>query len=107
MNIAGTLTQSSDERLKEFSNNIIVDFDKLSKLRKAHFTWKTKNKENQIGMSAQEVKEIYPELVDSSNPEHLALDYSKLSVIALAAIDELYKMNLELKKEIKELKLLL
>ena len=44
-----------------------------------------------IGTSAQELLKLYPELVsyDSVNDIY-AVDYVKLSVIALAAVDTLY-----------------
>ena len=95
--------QSSDERLKEIKNKINVDIDKLCKLNKFYFTFK--NDENnvlQIGVSAQEVQKIYPELVSESNNGYLSVDYPKLSVIALSAIDKLNERIERLEKLILE-----
>ena len=98
--------QSSDERLKTFGDNIKVDFDALSKLRKAYFTWNDNPDTTHIGVSAQEIKEIYPEIV--SGDDRLTVDYTKLSVIALAAVDELHKRkNVELESRLAKLEAML
>lgn len=97
--------QSSDERLKTFGDNIKVDFDALSKLRKAYFTWNDNPNITHIGVSAQEIKEIYPEIVFGD--DKLTVDYTKLSVIALAAVDELHKKNVELESRLAKLEAML
>lgn len=98
--------ETSDAYLKNFLNDITIDFEKLSQLPKMYFTWKSDEKEMsdlQIGTSAQELQKIYPELVGEMNG-HLTVAYDKLSIIALKAIDELYTMNVELKKQNAKLK---
>lgn len=82
--------ESSDERLKNFSKDIDLDLEKLSKLKKMYFTWKDDDKQ-QFGVSAQEVQKIYPEIVSADTETgNLSVDYAKLSVVALAAVDKLY-----------------
>lgn len=98
--------QTSDERLKNFGDNIKVDFDALSKLRKAYFTWNDNPDTTHIGVSAQEVQEIYPEVVTETDGQ-LSVDYTKLSVVALAAVDELHKKNVELESRLAKLEALL
>lgn len=96
--------QDSDETLKDFHNDIQVDFEKLSLIPKKQFTWKTdKEKHMEIGTSAQEVRKLYPELVSENENGILSVSYDKLSIVALKAIDELYKKNQELERRIKEL----
>lgn len=97
--------QTSDERLKNFGDNIKVDFDALAKLRKAYFTWNDNPDTTHIGVSAQEIKEIYPEIV--SGDDKLTVDYTKLSVIALAAVDELHRKNVELESRLAKLEAML
>jgi ubiquinone biosynthesis protein UbiJ len=73
-------------------------------LKKNYFTWKDNNKDTQIGVSAQEIQEIYPELVSTDENGMLSVAYDKLSVVALAAIDKLHDEVTELKSENESLK---
>ena len=102
-------TTDSDERLKDFGDNIEVDLDALAALRKSYYRWNETSsfeneKERMLGMSAQEVQKLYPELVDADENGMLAMAYDRLSVVALAAIDKLHNENKELKSENTELK---
>ena len=82
--------ETSDENLKNFSDNIDVDFAKLKEIRKSYFTWKDGNTDKlQIGSSAQDIQKVYPELVSEDGKGNLTVDYAKLSIIALSAIDKL------------------
>ena len=81
--------ETSDSRLKDFKDPVKVDLDKLSKLTKAYFTFKNDPEKMHLGVSAQEIQEIYPEIVDENEEGFLSVDYAKLSVIALTAVDEL------------------
>ena len=96
--------QSSDERLKDFGEDVKVDFDELANVPKKYFTWKEKADSKQhIGTSAQELQKVYPELVKTDATGKLSVDYASLSVIALAAVDKLHKENEELKKRIESI----
>ena len=98
--------ESSDERLKNILNPVKVNLDELAKLRKIYYTWKDDSKPGiQLGMVAQDIQKLYPELVDvDSETGYLSLAYDKLSVIALEAIDNVYDMIKDLRKENLELK---
>lgn len=117
LNVSGTLTtdlincnsdisaygfyEKSDERLKTFSDSVEVNLDKLSSLRKSHFTYNDdESKKQHIGVSAQEVQKLYPEVVNEDEDGYLSVDYAKLSVIALKAVDELYSRLLKLEAKI-------
>ena len=93
--IAYGFSQASDERLKDFFDDVNVDLEILKTLNKKYFKYKNNNLPIQLGMSAQEVQKVYPEIV-SMNNGYLGIDYSKLSVIALKAIDILHDKNQEL-----------
>ena len=108
--LTGSLTapsfyETSDERLKTFEGDIDVDFNKLSKLRKSVYYLNNDDlATRQIGMSAQEVVQVYPQLVKTelNDPEqYMSLDYSRLSVVALKAIDKLYEINQKLEDRVK------
>lgn len=102
-------TTDSDERLKDFGDDIAVDLDVLAAFRKSYYRWNEASgyeneKDRMLGMSAQEVQKIYPELVDADENGMLSMAYDRLSVVALAAIDKLHETNKELKAENDELK---
>lgn len=92
--------ESSDERLKTFKSPISIDLDKLSQIRKSHFIFNEYPTKEHIGVSAQEIQKLYPEIVIEGESGTLKVDYSKLSVIALAAIDKLHEENIQLKNRL-------
>ena len=102
---SGGFYEASDERLKKFGDDIEVDLDKLSILSKKYFTWKKDESNTQhIGVSAQEVQDIYPELVEVIDEEgHLSVSYDKLSVVALKGIDVLNDKITSLEKRLDKL----
>lgn len=91
---------SSDERLKTFKRPIEIDLDKLSQIKKSYFIFNEQPTCEHIGVSAQEIKKLYPEMVIEGDNGYLKVDYTKLSVIALAAIDILYNENIKLNNRI-------
>lgn len=100
----GGFFDTSDERLKNFGDKITVDFEKLKQLKKSYFTWKNKeNSDVEIGVSAQELQELYPELVHTNAAGYLSVAYNKLSIVALTAVDELYDENVNLKNKLASL----
>ena len=99
-----SVSTSSDERLKDFGDDIKVNLDDLSTLRKSYYTWKN-SEDNQVcvGMSAQEVQKLYPEIVDTDEEGYLSMSYERLAVVALAAIDKLHDENKQLKERLTRL----
>lgn len=101
------LFQSSDERLKNIVNNLEPNLDDLHIIDKVIFNWKQdKTHKNNIGVIAQSVEKVYPELV-IENPDtgYKMVNYAGLGVVALAAIDKLYTRIQELEAEVKSLKM--
>ena len=101
--------ESSDERLKRILNPVKVNLDDLSKLRKIYYLWNDRPDDGrQLGMIAQDVQRLYPELVNvDKETGYLSLAYDRLSVLALEAIDVLYKEHKKLKERVDELEKLL
>lgn len=97
---ASSFYASSDIRLKNILDDINIDFDKLKLIPKKYYTWKGSDI-LQLGTIAQDIQKIYPEVVSKNEKGYLSVDYSKLSIIALAAIDKLNERIKELECQIK------
>ncbi len=99
----GEMKQRSDRRLKKNIKIMSGVLDKVLQLKPSTYQFKeSTNNKTKIGMIAQEVNELFPELI--SKKEHYTLNYSGFGVIAIKAIQEQQKMIEELKKELKEIK---
>tara|TARA_Y100000289_G_scaffold56042_1_gene59392 strand:- start:492 stop:1340 length:849 start_codon:yes stop_codon:yes gene_type:complete len=87
---------SSDARLKDD----IGDFDGLGiveQLNPRKFAWKVDGQED-IGLYAQEVKELVPNAVSETEDGYYQMDYSKLVTPLIKAVQEQQKEIEELKK---------
>lgn len=101
---SGGFFDTSDERLKNFENEINVSLDDIKNIKKTYFYYKhDNNKEKHIGVSAQDIEKLYPEITNINSDGYLTVDYSKLSVIALKAIDVLSEENKILKSKLTDL----
>lgn len=99
------LYQTSDESLKTFTKDLDINLDSLSEIKKGLFYWNTdSSKKLDLGVTAQSVETLFPQIVDDTDGIK-CVSYSKLSVIALAAIDKLNEKVKSLEAEIEELKL--
>lgn len=94
---------TSDNRLKDFVSDIHVDFESLKQIPKKYYYWKDKSmgEDLQLGTSAQELAKVYPECVhyDETNDRY-SVNYQKLSIVALAAIDKLHDRISELESKL-------
>ncbi|MDK2849979.1 MAG: hypothetical protein PWR32_646 [Candidatus Woesearchaeota archaeon] len=102
--------QSSDERLKNKIDNLTNVLNKISNLEAFRFKWKTKEFPNKglpngthLGVSAQQVQKVFPELINYDNEGYLAVDYAGLTVVNLAAIKEMKAEIERLQKEIAKI----
>ena len=98
---------TSDARLKDFVGDVEVDFNKLKTIPKKYYYWKDKasGEDLQIGTSAQDLKKVYPTCVQYDEKlDKYSVNYQKLSVVALAAIDKLHEENEELRSELNKQK---
>jgi Chaperone of endosialidase len=98
---APTYTSTSSKRFKKKIKNLKNGLEIVSKLRPVVFDWKTKDLKNDIGLIAEEVNEIVPNLVGLDNKgEVVGIDYSKLTPILIQAVKELSLEIEKLKKKI-------
>ena len=107
----GNLYASSDKTLKTHIDNVDGDLEKIKRIPKTIFHWNDDdNKKRQLGTYAQDVEEVYPEIVTKDDNGIRGVAYDRMGVIALAGIDKLYELvqqlqatNKELEKRIKDL----
>jgi hypothetical protein len=104
--IAGNLNENSDIRLKNNIKSIGSSLKKINNLNPVYFNFKNKTfypGGKQVGLIAQEVEKIFPEFVSSDEKGFLSVNYSKMSVILIKAIQEQNKIIKRLDKENKDL----
>ena len=84
---------SSDKRYKDNIVNISSPLDKLSKINGVSFNWnEISHKETgkkDIGVIAQEIEEVLPEIVETRDNGYKAVDYPKLTALLIEAVKEL------------------
>ena len=105
-------TTTSDQRLKDNINTIDNALYKVNKLRGVEFEWNATSRkgEKDIGVVAQEVEEILPEIVREKTPcagefcenteEYKTVDYQKLTAVLIEAVKELSAEVEDLKKKL-------
>ena len=117
----------SDDRLKTFTSNITGALNIIDSLKGFHYVPNEKALkfgfayENEIGLSAQDVRRVVPEvvkiapfdsmkdiesgnIVSKSGEDYLTICYERLGAVFVEAIKELRQENRILKEEIKTLK---
>jgi len=114
---ADIIAYASDKRLKENITNIPNALDKVKQINGVYFDWKDKTKElgfepsqkHDVGVIAQEIEKILPEVVtlapfdymtgniSKSGENYLTVKYDKLVPLLIEAIKEQQKQIDELK----------
>jgi hypothetical protein len=92
---------SSDKRLKDNIKPIDNALDKVSSINGVTFEWNEKSHKEtgkkDIGVVAQEIEKILPEVVETRSNGYKAVDYQKLTALLIESVKEL-------KAEIEDLK---
>ena len=104
--VGGRIQNSSDARLKEITGTINNSLDKVELLKPVYYRRidKKEKQEQEIGLIAQEVKEIFPELVTTDSKGYNYIDYSRITAILLQCVKDLNHEIKEMKSQISELK---
>lgn len=104
-------SSSSDRRLKDIvSRPTPLTLEDIAKLNVISFKWnhRENDKRLKIGLVAQEVQEILPELVGVDRSNYLTLDYSTLgSIVGVMNTKKIFSLEEEviaLRDEVKELR---
>jgi len=95
----------SDQRLKKDIKTIDSALDKVQKLRGVYFKWNDTNERpdsRQVGVIAQEVKEVLPEIVEQKG-EHYSVATSSLVAVLIEAVKEQQNTISELSEKVKDL----
>ena len=107
---SGTITPS-DNRYKTNITPIDSSLLKILALKGVYYNWdiakwpsKNFSDKKQIGLIAQEVEKIIPEVVNTDKEGYKSLAYDKLTAVLINAVQDLKKENDSLKNEVYELK---
>ena len=102
--IRGTLTQKSDIRLKTIHSKLFNCLDKISVLDVFQYKYNDSDINRwRIGMSAQQVINVFPELIYTESDGFYSMDYISLSSIAIQCNKELHQLIKEQQVKINEL----
>lgn len=101
ISIAGNLAQNSDIRLKRDIVQLTGTLNKLKEIRGVSYFWKKDKAKNnpQIGLIAQEVEKVYPELVATKDDGFKTLNYPQMVSVLVEAVKELNEKVEKLKNE--------
>ena len=117
----GTIGKDSDSRLKKDVKTIDGALDKVLKLRGVSYYWKNREEmaaakgvsadsldygysdKKQLGVIAQELEEVLPELVKTDANGFKSVDYVSITPVLIEAIKEQQKQIDELKRMVEQL----
>ncbi len=91
LHASGNLTQNSDGRLKKDIKPLTHALDSILQLEGKSYRWKegaTFANKKDIGLIAQEVEIIFPELVAENEQGYKGIAYSKLTAVLVEAMKE-------------------
>lgn len=98
----GTVMQSSDERLKEDIFPIDNALDRVDAIEGVYFKWNGKE-ERQVGVIAQQIQKVLPEVVSEDNNGYLSVSYTGIVPLLLEAVKEQKSIIEELVERIEKL----
>jgi hypothetical protein len=102
--LAGDLTINSDARLKSNIVSLGSTLAKLMQIDGKSYTMKSNDKESKIGLLAQEIEEVFPELVKSGMDKNktLSVNYQGLIPVLINAIKEQQEELNDIRKSVNE-----
>jgi hypothetical protein len=108
---ASSFPTSSDERFKENVEQLSGVLDRLARVRGVAFDWNERYEalgrstgHREIGVIAQEVEAVFPELVTTwGDEDYRAVDYGRLTGVLIEAVRELRAENEDLSRRVEAL----
>jgi hypothetical protein len=99
-----SLVETSARRYKENIVSLQDQLENIKKLEPVEFEWK-KTKKKDIGLIAEDVEKVYPQLVEhDDNGDLMGVKYSKITSLLIKAVQEQQEQIDQLKIEIELLK---
>lgn len=102
----GTLNACSDKRYKKNISSIVNPLKNLEKINGVTHEWKHNEFPDKVwkqgveyGIIAQEVRDVFPHIVNEDEHGYLSVDYPKLTPILIEAIKEQQRIIEKLKEE--------
>ena len=93
MEIAGNVVQTSDSRYKKEIQTLPSALKNILSLRGVSYYWKDRDDDTQqIGVIAQEVEKIYPQLVHTNEDGYKSVAYANLVSPLIEAVKELHAL---------------
>ena len=87
---ADSFNSASDSRLKKDIVELDGALEKLDAIRGVRYNWIAESMgDHQVGVIAQEIQSVYPELVKEGGNGFLSVDYPKLTAVLIQALKEL------------------
>jgi hypothetical protein len=102
--VRGGLTQASDKRLKKNIVPLTSSLEKIISLDGVYYHWisPVMDQSRQIGLIAQRVQKVFPEVVKKNSDGFLSVSYSSLIAPVIESIKELYSKIVGQEKSIQE-----
>ena len=103
---APAFSATSDLRLKENIKPLDKSLDKICLLQGVEFNFKSNKNKKMIGLIAQDVEKVIPEVVntDDSEDNYKSINYCNITAVLIESIKELREEVKSLKQEIDILK---
>ena len=98
----GDITSNSDIKLKTNIQSLENSLEKVNQLRGVSYDRVDMDKDNCIGVIAQEVEEVYPEFVSEGEDGIKSVDYSKMVAVLIEAVKELTEEVNTLKSQLNK-----
>tara|TARA_A100001201_G_scaffold136310_1_gene125218 strand:- start:6735 stop:7124 length:390 start_codon:yes stop_codon:yes gene_type:complete len=98
----GDITSNSDIKLKTNIQSLENSLEKVNQLRGVSYDRIDIEKDNCIGVIAQEVEEVYPEFVSEGEDGIKSVDYSKMVAVLIEAVKELTEEVNTLKSQLNK-----
>ena len=88
---AGSWQTISDERLKDIKGEVSKEraYRLVTDCESIEYALKSNPDDNQVGLVAQQVKEVFPELVKEDSNGYLSIDYARTTAVLLRVVKDL------------------